>query len=231
MARRQGLFTKLVKAAIKELSKPKPKKRKPSKPKPTQPGVSTHTAAAGREWVSKLYRETDDGWYYEKSWPSDGAQYFRVFQNRPGDWRNLFETSVAGTKHRERAVKKFLRQDELWVDLVRDPDNEHDPNAIKVYGKVGSDRIHIGFVPAEHASRIVDDIPDAIPLIASVCFVSGTKIEFKVQVPSRTCPLCKGDLGRKPRQPGKCKTCGGDFALSPLYRVPIPPADGNGGAA
>jgi hypothetical protein len=48
-------------------------------------------------------------------------------------------------------IKKFAHPDIRWFPLVRDRDNPHDPNAIKValFG-----RFEMGYIPKEIASRL-----------------------------------------------------------------------------
>lgn len=97
----------------------------------------------------------------------------------PGDWVNWkiysgwFE--VAGTQHREKEVLAFLsaaelasmRSQTLGVRLVPDPNNQHDPNAIKVVGSADGKDYQIGFVPrdiASEAAKMPSDMPVAAEL-------------------------------------------------------------------
>ena len=56
----------------------------------------------------------------------------------------------------------------LHVELVPDPTNEHDPNAIKVL----VDGVHIGFVPEKKTSK-VKKILEKNDVLAMVCDISG----------------------------------------------------------
>lgn len=97
----------------------------------------------------------------------------------PGDWVNWkiysgwFE--IAGTRHREKEVLAFLSAAELasmrgrtlGVRLVPDPNNQHDPNAIKVVGFTDGKDYQIGFVPrdiASEAAKMPGDMPVAAEL-------------------------------------------------------------------
>lgn len=58
--------------------------------------------------------------------------------------------------------------DFMNVELVPDPTNEHDPNAIKVV----VDDVHIGYVPEKKTSK-VKKILDKNEIIALACAISG----------------------------------------------------------
>ena len=66
---------------------------------------------------------------------------------------------VAGIFYRKASAAKFIRGKEHQVELVREPNNRHDPNAIQVFGSVrglfGKKRLLIGYVPADIAKRLV----------------------------------------------------------------------------
>lgn len=79
-----------------------------------------------------------------------------------------FTTTIAGAKHRQREIRKTLK----WMSngsvdfyLVAEPENPHDPNAIRVEvesGKgFGDTSLTIGYLPARIAARMkgrVDDL-------------------------------------------------------------------------
>ncbi len=198
---------------------------------PRERGVEITTASGGREWLEAVLMDRDDGWFYAVSRPRDGAPYVTIYQEHPGDWKNLStEVLCVGTKHRMDNVKRFLKERMLWIELERDPGNPHDPNAIKVLGVVkasnGHDKLHVGFVPKADAASIAADVPPSVPLVGKINFVDprmddtgNIKITFAIQAPSRTCPSCGGDLGGRPRQPGACNACGAHFTLSPKFKV------------
>lgn len=61
-------------------------------------------------------------------------------------------TRIAGWKHRGEAVARLLPEIRLGhrLDLVKDPNNSYDPNAVQVWH--GS--IMLGFIPREHSMNI-----------------------------------------------------------------------------
>lgn len=66
-----------------------------------------------------------------------------------------FHTKLKGTTHRDgvTTVLKSLQPKQV-LSLVREPTNQFDPNAIKVY--LGD--IHLGYIPKETAPKIKDDV-------------------------------------------------------------------------
>lgn len=69
------------------------------------------------------------------------------------------EGKVAGINYRKDAAIRFVRGKEHQLELVREPSNRHDPNAIQIIGSVkgllGRKRLFIGYVPADIAKRLV----------------------------------------------------------------------------
>jgi len=65
---------------------------------------------------------------------------------------------VAGIHHRKAAASKFIRGRGHSLELVREPRNRHDPNAIQVFGSVaglfGRKRLLLGYVPADMAEKV-----------------------------------------------------------------------------
>lgn len=64
----------------------------------------------------------------------------------------LTQFFVAGLVYSDYAEAKLKRG--LRVSLVRDPENAHDSNAIKVFAIQGKIRTWVGFVPAEQTHEI-----------------------------------------------------------------------------
>ena len=73
----------------------------------------------------------------------------------------IFEqgVSVAGVKHRFYDAKMFARRSNQSIYMERDPNNQHDPNAIKIMGKSKGWFFEvekcIGYIPAGLAKLIV----------------------------------------------------------------------------
>ena len=66
-------------------------------------------------------------------------------------FKNHFHTYVAGIKHHRKAFYALdLEQREHSLELIEDPENKHDPNAIKVV----VDGKHIGYVPKEKTAKV-----------------------------------------------------------------------------
>jgi hypothetical protein len=59
---------------------------------------------------------------------------------------------VAGTSHREDALQDAAFAPGAPLQLVAEPTNEHDPNAIGVWDS--ERRLQVGYVPAEHAAEL-----------------------------------------------------------------------------
>lgn len=72
---------------------------------------------------------------------------------------------VAGLSYYEDNYVDIIDPEgDLTVNLVPDPDNEHDPNAIKVL----LNDIHIGYVPKEKTEDVKKILPDAYEIDAHV---------------------------------------------------------------
>ena len=112
-----------------------------------------------------------------------------------GAWKIFARTSVAGTRHRIDEVERFLsrasRADPAKVgfDLQPDPENRHDKHAIGVYGYVGGQRFHLGFVPADLAKELAQKAPPEMPLSAHLQRVfrgdHAADITFHILVPAQ----------------------------------------------
>lgn len=62
---------------------------------------------------------------------------------------------IAGIQFRRDDILKFCHSTNQELVLEREPDNEHDPKAIKLFGVASSGRHFIGYVPKELAEQIV----------------------------------------------------------------------------
>ena len=66
-------------------------------------------------------------------------------------FKSHFHTYVAGIKHHKTAFYSLdLEQREHQLELVEEPTNKYDPNAIKVI----VDGKHIGYVPAKKCKKV-----------------------------------------------------------------------------
>ena len=70
----------------------------------------------------------------------------------------VFSSDVVGTSFRLKEVKAWVNSSDLSLELEREPDNEHDENAIKVIGVskgffFGYNKRHIGYVDRSTASK------------------------------------------------------------------------------
>ena len=81
------------------------------------------------------------------------------FEEKPEGYGYLVSSSdVVGTTFRLKEVKAWVNSSDLSLELEREPDNEHDENAIKVIGVskgffFGYNKRHIGYVDRRTASK------------------------------------------------------------------------------
>jgi len=206
------------------------------------------TASKGGQWVDvpfEIVKGTPGpGGYVEETLIDDGENYYHVKRggNRtyvrqwrplPGSWKiAIYETMLMGGHYHLAAAQRFLKARTPWLNLEREPTNQYDPNAIKVMstwrkpdGSVH--REHLGYVGKEEAALIGGDLSPDHPIAATIDAMGpsdkyGASVHFTIHVGTSWCPHCKGDLGRAPRKPGTCNSCGGGFELSPHFGVAIP---------
>jgi hypothetical protein len=62
---------------------------------------------------------------------------------------------VAGASYREEALQDDAFTPGRRLALVREPDNEHDPNAVAIFD--AERRVQAGYVPAEVARELTGD--------------------------------------------------------------------------
>jgi hypothetical protein len=100
--------------------------------------------------------------------PKGGASKMRQTINLrflppiPEDMRIMeADIEVAGIPYRKAAALAFARRQQQYLELEREPDNPHDPNAIKVIGVskglFGWKRHFLGYVPGEIAEQIAEE--------------------------------------------------------------------------
>jgi hypothetical protein len=63
--------------------------------------------------------------------------------------------TVAGIQYRKAEALRFANSSNQELILEREPNNEHDPNAIKLVGVSGSKKYFIGYIPKEISEQIV----------------------------------------------------------------------------
>lgn len=62
-----------------------------------------------------------------------------------------FKTDIAGISHHKKAFYSLdLEKDDYVTELVEEPTNKYDPNAIKVI----VDGQHIGYIPAKKCAKV-----------------------------------------------------------------------------
>ena len=196
----------------------------------SEPSVTIRRVPPG-QWVEEVLLDRD-GYYYGVR---RGEARTYVSQNRPGTWRDILEdVPVVGTKHRPESVAKFLAARTPWLELEREPTNPVDRNAIKVNvvidaGDGRHETVHMGYLPAETAALIAKEVPPGMPMTVDLTSYApstkdegGASVYCMILIDPRWCPLCKGDLGRVPRKPGTCKSCGGAFDFSPKLGLVVP---------
>ena len=86
-----------------------------------------------------------------------------------------FHAKVAGVTHdnRQAAIAKLSALETL--DLVPEPDNPHDPNAIKVWRRTGE---HIGYLKRNRARQLVEKLQLGHRCVAFVKRVSGGETHY-----------------------------------------------------
>lgn len=94
-----------------------------------------------------------------------------------------FQTKVAGVaqlKKRQTILKRLAKADDFpEVSLVREPDNKHDENAIKVIIHMYNEKtdveqeVHIGYIAAHVAASLSKDLDRGYKVIAWIDDVLG----------------------------------------------------------
>lgn len=103
-----------------------------------------------------------------------GVQKFDTSDEaKPGPkWRkmNAFHQSIVGEQHYEASHDSFLRGSECRVEIEREPENPHDPNALAVIGlwrdKAGPRREKLGYLPREFSSEVATTRPADMEMLA-----------------------------------------------------------------
>ena len=84
---------------------------------------------------------------------------------------NLRILKIAGINHRQ-GIDRYLGRVECA--LVPEPQNEYDPNAIKV---VASDRHHLGYIPSDMTDFVRSMAGEEFPMRCT-CFIDNIEDEF-----------------------------------------------------
>jgi hypothetical protein len=92
--------------------------------------------------------------------------------------------SVAGISYRKQAALNFANSSNQRLRLEREPDNAHDPNAIKIIGVSQAGEFLIGYVPREIAEQIADlDLFDCIqPRLARIYIGRSDFLDIQYQL-------------------------------------------------
>ena len=122
-------------------------------------------------WLSRIFggepksREPDRA---ARPTPALPSGKFGLDRHRPeGKWVQATPLlNVAGLHHRRDQVGSFLsavaiaerKRAPYGIELRPEPENPHDPNAIRVYGRAGGHEWHIGFIDADTARDVNEDI-------------------------------------------------------------------------
>lgn len=95
-----------------------------------------------------------------------------------GQWvQTTIMLKVAGVQHRKDNAGEFARAVHVaeasgaryGLSLSPEPGNPHDPNAIKVFGVVGSKSWHIGYLDRDTAAEVTQDlISKGVPIAAEL---------------------------------------------------------------
>jgi hypothetical protein len=117
--------------------------------------------------------------FAERYWyPDDGGQVwlsgYQLVDPESGSFlardapqlveRGLHVAGLAGARHRSEALTSGALAPGRPLELRREPDNEHDPNAIAVH----ADGAQVGFVPRELAAELAPQLDAGRPWSAIV---------------------------------------------------------------
>lgn len=95
---------------------------------------------------------------------------------------------VAGVSFRKKEVIPFIKSGSADVKFEREPENQHDPNAIKIMGIktgfFGKKKLHLGYVPKELAEKIVNSGFETLvlPRLHKTYLGDDTYVEVEVQL-------------------------------------------------
>lgn len=137
-----------------------PNKKKPAVEQvhePSRPPLTDAEKEAMRQareaWDDETYYAISDGTYTGKL-PEHVA-----FQLWTSIYPDLYHTSIAGINFRKGI--KDLASKYFDCELVEDPKNKHDPNAIKIVHT--ESRRHLGFIPAIETDSVRKFVNNSFP--------------------------------------------------------------------
>lgn len=161
--------------------------------------VSSRSAPVRRETPSReqLPEERDDR--------DDGWRPARAAADP--SWAALAWVPVRGISLQTPNAREFAahartidaRGERSCMEVEREPDNPHDPNAIRVIAIIGSRRLPLGYVPAESAARIAGQYPAAMPLAARLSRIRDDAnligIDIDILRPSKRSAWWRSNVG------------------------------------
>jgi hypothetical protein len=122
-------------------------------------------------WLFRGSSSNDDG--DEPEWRPAGrcgrAKDFPLYY--PADHETFLpRLSVAGIHFRMKDALRFAHGQDQQIQLVREPHNPDDRNAIQVYGVYARGRKFIGYVPRDDAAYLAraNMYDDLLPLLARI---------------------------------------------------------------
>jgi hypothetical protein len=91
---------------------------------------------------------------------------------------------IAGIKYRKAEAIRFANSSNPELGLEREPNNEHDPNAIKLIGVSGSSKYFIGYIPKDLSEQIVSTgLFDSVkPRLARIYIGKNDFIDIQYQI-------------------------------------------------
>ena len=123
--------------------------------------------------------------------PGAAADGWSAPTNRPGkyeNWRILFpSTIVEGAQHRHRDVMHFVdrvqRASNFGIQLVREPNNPHDKNALRVDGWIGQPAAAttLGYISRGLAAELAS-VPHQLAGSLKRIYCRGKYIEIQVDI-------------------------------------------------
>lgn len=95
---------------------------------------------------------------------------------------------IHGMRHRDLPTEwSSWMKEHRALNLVQEPDNEHDPYAVAIYTKSGK---HLGYIPAFYSNAVFSLIENGLSPIIRVVYVNEkshphwwVQVEFKCEIP------------------------------------------------
>lgn len=130
---------------------------------------------------------------FEPSWET--IKFRPKKEDRPEGYVGLtgyFDITLAGTNSRDSEARAFIdraKSGDVTLTAIREPENPHDRNAIRIMGSDGRRSYWLGYIPARLASSIAEDVDPRVPIGAELraagikvggdaaCFISVNLIQ------------------------------------------------------